>query len=123
MLPSPRCPNGSGRAAGMSLATAAFASAMKAGTAATGTETSCLIEPPSWRCTSPNISRMRQNIFCLIEALGDGGILHEFALQSFRENFFQHRAQAGARLRGELEKHVPRVRLRQRIAAACAMAQ
>ena len=43
--------------------TAAFASSMKAGIAATGTEMSCLIEPPTWRCTSPNISRMRQNAF------------------------------------------------------------
>ncbi len=33
--------------------TAAFASSMKAGTAATGTDTSCLIEPPSCFCTSP----------------------------------------------------------------------
>ena len=61
MLPSPRWPNGSGRAPGMSLITAASASRMKAGTFATGTEMSCLIEPPTWRCTSPNISRMRQN--------------------------------------------------------------
>src|SRR5215470_11458087 len=62
MLPSPRCPKGRGRAPGTRLVTAAVASATKAGTDATGTETSCLIEPPSWRCTSPNSSRMRQNI-------------------------------------------------------------
>ncbi len=63
MLPSPRWPKGSGRAARDERRRRRRSPpAMKAGTAATGTETSCLIEPPSWRCTSPNISRMRQNI-------------------------------------------------------------
>ena len=45
----------------MSFRAAALPSSMKAGMLATGTETSCLIEPPSRPCISPNNSRMRQN--------------------------------------------------------------
>ena len=45
--------------------------------AATGTEMSCLIEAPRWRCTSPNISRMRQKALRLLEAVGDGRVAHQ----------------------------------------------
>ncbi len=45
-LPSPRCPKGKGWIPGTSLLTFALASSMKSGTTATGTETSCAIEPP-----------------------------------------------------------------------------
>src|SRR5437879_3507051 len=61
MLPSPRWPNGTGREPGMSFTTAALASSMKAGTAATGTEMSCLIEPPSGFCAADISSRSFQN--------------------------------------------------------------
>jgi hypothetical protein len=43
------------------LITAASASAMKSGTAATGTEMSCLIEPPSGFCAADISSRSFQN--------------------------------------------------------------
>ena len=45
----------------MKAATAAVASAMKAGTSPTGIETSCLIEPPCGFCASDIASRKRQN--------------------------------------------------------------
>ncbi len=45
----------------MSRVTASLACSMKAGTAATGTETSCLIEPPSGFCDGEISSRSFQN--------------------------------------------------------------
>ena len=56
--------------------------AMKAGTCATGTETSCLIEPPTWRCTSPNISRMRQNALACSRLSAMAASLDEPALDA-----------------------------------------
>ena len=61
----------------MSFSTAASACAMKSGTAATGTETSCLIEPPSGFCASGrNLADMPKGAR-LVDAVGDRGILDE----------------------------------------------
>src|SRR5262249_6600487 len=60
-LPSPRWPNGTGRQPGMSFWTAVLARSMNSGTMATGTETSCLIDPPSGRCVSLIRLRRCQN--------------------------------------------------------------
>ncbi len=61
MLPSPICPNGTGRAPGTTRFTAAAASLTNSGIFDTGTDTSCLIEPPSGFCTSGSISRTFHN--------------------------------------------------------------
>ena len=44
---------------------AALAASMKSATRDTGTETSCLIEPPSRPCTSESVSRRRQSALVL----------------------------------------------------------
>ena len=49
------------RAPGMNFTTSALAFSMKSGTAATGTETSCSIEPPSGFCEWVTKSRRSQN--------------------------------------------------------------
>ena len=54
--------------------TAASASSMKAGTAATGTETSCLIEPPAWLLHLAELFADAPERLGLFEAVGDGGI-------------------------------------------------
>ncbi len=54
----------------------------------------------------------------LFEAVGDGGVGDEAALQALFEDFLQHRARAVALLRGQLDQHVPVVRRGKRIAAA-----
>ncbi len=56
-LPSPMCPNEHGRMPGTTFSAAATPSAIIRGTAATGTEMSCLIEAPSLLCTSLICSR------------------------------------------------------------------
>ena len=47
----------------------------------------------------------------LFEALGRGRVGDQAALKALAEDVFEHRAQARARLRGQLDQHVPRMRL------------
>ena len=105
----------------MSAVTAALASLIKAGTAATGTETSCLIEPPAWRCTSPNISRMRQNALACSRLSAMVASMTRPLFRALRQESSMHVAQALALLRRQLDQHVPVMRRGQRIAAAGAV--
>ncbi len=60
MLPSPKWPKGTGRQPGTISSTRALARSISSGMRPTGTETSCLILPPSCLCTSESSSRSRQ---------------------------------------------------------------
>ncbi len=81
---------------------------MKSGTAETGTEMSCLIEPP------PKGLR-------LIEARGDYRIGHDAALGGRRKQLPHRFSQAFLGLRRQLDEHVPRMRRGQGIAATWGM--
>src|SRR5580704_13052038 len=59
--------------------------------------------------------------FRLIETAGDGRVDDQSALEPFRQNFLQHSAYSRARLRRELDQHVPGMHVWQWIAAACAV--
>ena len=97
MLPSPRWPNGTGREPGISFTTAALASAMKSGTAATGTEMSCLIEPPSGFCAADISSRSFQNAPSLAEIGRDHGIVDDTPSSMPRARIDSRAARASSR--------------------------
>ena len=54
----------------------------------------------------------------LFQAVGDRGVSHQTALDALVEDLLHGVAQAGARLRGQLDQHVPGMRVVQRVAAA-----
>ena len=99
MLPSPRWPNATTRAPGMNAATAAVASAMKAGTAPTGVETSCLIEPPCGFCASDIVFAQPPERLALLERRGERRVGDQVALERVAEQRGQRVVEAGFVLR------------------------
>src|SRR5258708_7779283 len=96
MLPSPRWPNGTGRAPGTSASTAASASARNSGTWASGTETSC--RSFGRKPTQP------PKPLALAEAFRDGRVGDEAGLGARRQRVFERLAQAMVLARRQLEQ-------------------
>ena len=107
MLPSPKCPKAQTRTLGIAARQAALASAMKSATRETGTETSCLIEPPSRPCTSGRLSRSRHSAAILRFARGDRRVLDEAVLDGGGEGALEEAAEIRVGLRrGELDEGI-----------------
>ncbi len=94
---------------------------MKAGTAATGTETSCLIEPPSGFCTSSEHVANAPERLGLIEIGGDAWRRSPGLARWRRRELFDIRRAGRSRLRRQFHQHVPGMFAGQRIADVVAV--
>ena len=95
---------------------------MNSGTAPTGTETSCLIEPPSNFCKSEMNFAQTPKIVALREVGGERGVVDQAALQRLLEHGLESAFEPVPVCEAAFDQHVPGMRRLQgsRMSTPCA---